>query len=330
MVTQSMELPTNNSMSVAQLQTNGNIELPVPAQGPMFFEMFTTVNSNGQRTVRTRQVPITTQDVEFAAMMQVPQVQRPRLQPNDVPDPNVPQIGHGVQEFLQAAARGMARGGGFRFQGPVQFGGPVQIGEWVPVGGNLFGNAQIPLPNRPPMQFDGLTGANGPNQTPPDLGDPMDNRVEAFNRVVEAVMAIYPELGEGTNAQNLTREQSDIIKGILSEANFPISRRMRNLVLREVILRTVVKTPLSAEDLAQLEVKKFVDLTEEQKKDAKCAICITEFEDDEDVRVMQCDHFFHQDCIDPYLEKYNNICPMCRGNQTGYTDDEEVEVNAFE
>lgn len=330
-----MDLPTN-SMSVAQLQTNGDMMLPIPDQGPMLFEMFTTVNSNGQRTVRTRQVPVTTDDVNFAQMMEVPPPIRPRMQA--MPDIQGPQeVRQGVRDFLNAAARGMAQGqpaqggigigGAFRFQGPIVQGGPVQVGEWVPMNFGMpafQGNVDFGVPM--PLGFGGqMTGANGPNNTPPALGDPMANRVEAFNRVVEAVMGIYPELGEGNNAQNVTREQSDIIKGILSEANFPISRRMRNLVLREVILRTVVKTPLSPEELAQLETKKFEELPADKKVDAKCAICITEFEDEETVRIMQCGHFYHQDCIDPYLAKYNNKCPMCRENQTGYTDDEVIE-----
>lgn len=301
---------TIRNMSVLQ-QSQHPIEIPVPSQGPMFFELFTTINSDGQRIVRSRQVPVTTTDADFSQMMELPL--RRRIQP-----------GAANLNFMNDVARGV--GGAFRFPNPIiPQNGPVQIGEWVPM---HFGG--IPMPPMPQMNLGPeMTGANGPGNTAPQLGDPMDNRVEAFNRVIDAVMSIYPELGEGNNAQNITREQSDIIKSILGEANFPISRRMRNLVLREVILRTVVKTPLSATELSQLETKKFSDLPSEQKEDAKCAICITEFSEDESVRIMQCGHFFHQDCIDPYLAKYNNKCPMCREHQAGqYTDAEIGLINA--
>ncbi|XP_078148152.1 RING-H2 finger protein ATL16-like [Carex rostrata] len=43
-----------------------------------------------------------------------------------------------------------------------------------------------------------------------------------------------------------------------------------------------------------------------------CAVCITEFHDDEKIRVLpNCLHFFHVECIDTWLRKNAN-CPLCR------------------
>lgn len=275
-------------MSIAQN------ELPNPSQGRVICELFTTIDKNGKRIVRSRQIPVTTTDPDFSRMMEVPE-RRPRIRINPV--------GHRLFPVMNNM-------GGFMLQPEI--------------GAMNFGLAAMNNEQE-------ITGANGPGNTRPQLGDPMENRVEAFNRVIDAVMSIYPELGEGTNAQNVTQEQSDIIKGILGEANFPVSRRMRNLVLREVILRTTVKTPLSETELAQLETKKFSDLTATQKEDAKCAICMTEYSDSESVRIMQCKHFFHQECIDPYLAKYNNKCPICREHlASDYTEglDDTVYTDA--
>ncbi|KAF6984022.1 hypothetical protein CFC21_002085, partial [Triticum aestivum] len=45
---------------------------------------------------------------------------------------------------------------------------------------------------------------------------------------------------------------------------------------------------------------------------AECAICLTEFGEREEVRVMpQCGHGFHVDCVDTWLRS-NSSCPSCR------------------
>jgi hypothetical protein len=52
----------------------------------------------------------------------------------------------------------------------------------------------------------------------------------------------------------------------------------------------------------------FGHLEEEYKK---CCICISEFEDNEEVRFLPCFHRFHTACIDCWLEK-NSRCPLCK------------------
>lgn len=43
-----------------------------------------------------------------------------------------------------------------------------------------------------------------------------------------------------------------------------------------------------------------------------CCICLEEFEMDQKVRVMPCQHKFHQRCIDTWLAKEAR-CPLCKG-----------------
>jgi hypothetical protein len=45
--------------------------------------------------------------------------------------------------------------------------------------------------------------------------------------------------------------------------------------------------------------------------DDVCAICLEQFEIKEEVRVLRCNHFFHVDCIDPWLLNKAN-CPLCK------------------
>lgn len=43
----------------------------------------------------------------------------------------------------------------------------------------------------------------------------------------------------------------------------------------------------------------------------KCTICLSEFEDNEDVRRLPCMHLFHIECVDQWLTT-NKRCPICR------------------
>ncbi|XP_051115925.1 E3 ubiquitin-protein ligase ATL31-like [Andrographis paniculata] len=46
----------------------------------------------------------------------------------------------------------------------------------------------------------------------------------------------------------------------------------------------------------------------------ECAVCLNEFGDDETLRLLpKCDHVFHPECIDAWLESHVT-CPVCRAN----------------
>ncbi|CAH7666441.1 expressed protein [Phakopsora pachyrhizi] len=45
-----------------------------------------------------------------------------------------------------------------------------------------------------------------------------------------------------------------------------------------------------------------------------CPICVCDFEDGDDIRVLPCDarHQFHKECVDPWLLNESRLCPLCR------------------
>jgi len=45
-----------------------------------------------------------------------------------------------------------------------------------------------------------------------------------------------------------------------------------------------------------------------------CPICIADFEEGDDVRVLPCPghHRFHMECVDPWLLELSTSCPICR------------------
>ncbi|KAK7053280.1 hypothetical protein VNI00_003906 [Paramarasmius palmivorus] len=45
-----------------------------------------------------------------------------------------------------------------------------------------------------------------------------------------------------------------------------------------------------------------------------CPICIVDFEEGDDIRILPCEgqHRFHQQCVDPWLLELSSSCPLCR------------------
>ena len=58
------------------------------------------------------------------------------------------------------------------------------------------------------------------------------------------------------------------------------------------------------------EAAKFQNCGAENKDRIECRICMMDFEEDDELRQMQCFHHFHKTCIDKWLES-SKKCPLC-------------------
>ncbi|KAM0680917.1 hypothetical protein GINT2_000699 [Glugoides intestinalis] len=58
-------------------------------------------------------------------------------------------------------------------------------------------------------------------------------------------------------------------------------------------------------------VKKFKDLTSQTM--AQCSICFEDFVEEEEIRILDCGHYYHPKCIDRWLIGHTKRCPCCRG-----------------
>ncbi|KAI3699166.1 hypothetical protein L2E82_43254 [Cichorium intybus] len=43
-----------------------------------------------------------------------------------------------------------------------------------------------------------------------------------------------------------------------------------------------------------------------------CAVCLSKIEEDDEIRVLRCDHLFHKGCLDRCVEYKHTTCPLCR------------------
>jgi hypothetical protein len=48
-------------------------------------------------------------------------------------------------------------------------------------------------------------------------------------------------------------------------------------------------------------------------EEKSCSICFDEFSKDDEIGLLNCEHFFHSKCIEEW-GKYKTECPLCRNN----------------
>ena len=51
---------------------------------------------------------------------------------------------------------------------------------------------------------------------------------------------------------------------------------------------------------------------EEETEETTCTICCLPFGKDPAFELNKCEHRFHQECIQAWLQRKNTSCPLCR------------------
>jgi len=80
----------------------------------------------------------------------------------------------------------------------------------------------------------------------------------------------------------------------------------------ELLLRldeAVEKKTVKQETLTTLAERKIED---EGLLSEICTVCMFNYEMGDNVKELPCKHFFHVDCIVPYLSSYGQACPVCK------------------
>ncbi|XP_076941172.1 uncharacterized protein LOC143610630 [Bidens hawaiensis] len=80
-------------------------------------------------------------------------------------------------------------------------------------------------------------------------------------------------------------------------------------------LSSIGSVPAPTDVVEALPVKLYRKLSKHlNEEEAQCYICLVEYEDGDEVRVLPCHHEFHRLCIDKWLKEIHRICPLCRGD----------------
>ncbi|CAJ2648512.1 unnamed protein product [Trifolium pratense] len=48
------------------------------------------------------------------------------------------------------------------------------------------------------------------------------------------------------------------------------------------------------------------------EEDVECAVCLCKIEEEDEIRVLRCNHMYHRECLDKWIGFKNNTCPLCR------------------
>lgn len=74
-----------------------------------------------------------------------------------------------------------------------------------------------------------------------------------------------------------------------------------------------VNVPCKPEVIAKIIPTKYSDIEQKYKEERniECSICLSEYEKDDLVTLLKCDHIYHIDCINNWI-KNNSKCPVCK------------------
>jgi hypothetical protein len=103
-----------------------------------------------------------------------------------------------------------------------------------------------------------------------------------------------------SNNTNQTNSITNLVNLLTTVMNLPLMQENNDVVCT-----------LDEEDKEKL--KKYKLKTEIV---IQCNICLDNMNNDDEVMELPCKHFYHHNCINEYLEKYNYKCPCCR-NEVG-------------
>ncbi|KAH7424359.1 hypothetical protein KP509_11G004200 [Ceratopteris richardii] len=133
--------------------------------------------------------------------------------------------------------------------------------------------------------------------------------VDDWHRSLEESLAVMQ-----TNEERDTRASiSRII--MLAEALFQVLDEIQQQALSQSAGLPLGPHRASNKVIESIPVKLFqkVDfLINNEERPLQCHICLAEYEEGDNLRVLPCNHEYHKVCIDKWLREVHRICPLCR------------------
>lgn len=149
----------------------------------------------------------------------------------------------------------------------------------------------------------------------------IDSTIDTYlENMYERVLEDYMENDEDEQDEEEEQEDYDYEvgnrMGVLMYEAIIEDRMMQERRMEDRIMRMAMEQSLNYYQTQ--EKKPNIKLNIESKKatndlvQEKCAICTSEFEVDENVTFLNCDHVLHTECINEWV-MYKSECPICRG-----------------
>lgn len=141
-----------------------------------------------------------------------------------------------------------------------------------------------------------------------------NSRPMVYRQVIINGVPVSTSVSSGEGNQN---GMPDFFQEFMNHGQFMRSNRMFIDTGRLIELLEQLRNPnrgVPPSKLSEIERKVFQRNANVAKgEEEKCPICITEFEDGEEIKNLPCNHMFHGNCIDTWLVQ-NSHCPICKAD----------------
>ena len=127
---------------------------------------------------------------------------------------------------------------------------------------------------------------------------------------VDMLMRLSALLGLNRSASNTTQEEVDSQVPIVVYRLDDLKKEESALQEGESSQSTVAEESNKPNEAQQDLGIRLCDLLGSTSE--KCCICLAPYEEDDELRVLQCKHGFHKACLDKWLTMHSNSCPSCR------------------
>jgi len=150
------------------------------------------------------------------------------------------------------------------------------------------------------------------HQSFPLGGDIMGGQNNQFpNSILNIIQNIFGyDLGS-INGENMTGNFGDYVHG----------NNMQDVIDRLFRLAQPNTPPPASKETVK-NLKKFTIEENDVSDDKECSVCKCTYQKGDGCTELPCGHYYHNDCILPWLER-SNSCPLCRYELP--TDDQDYE-----
>ncbi|OIW19512.1 hypothetical protein TanjilG_06967 [Lupinus angustifolius] len=104
---------------------------------------------------------------------------------------------------------------------------------------------------------------------------------------------------------------------MLAEALFEVLDEIHRQPVSLSLSMVSLPAPESIVDSFPLKSHKKVDVANGSNDTEQCYICLAEYEEGDQIRVLPCNHEYHMMCVDKWLKEIHGVCPLCRSNVCG-------------